>query len=98
VQHPHEEDGGDSAHRQKMSSRGLRGCFRSDSPVGLTDGAPALELDPGLEGRKRGRTQYSQKERKSRAAALTKWSSLPGLCKTARFIELGVGMNKRLPG
>jgi hypothetical protein len=31
--------------------------------VGLTDGAPAHELDPGLERRKRGRTRYSQKER-----------------------------------
>jgi hypothetical protein len=38
------------------------------------------------------------KRRESRAAALTKWTSLPGLRKTARFVELGAGMNKRIPG
>jgi hypothetical protein len=81
-----------------MSNSGVRWCFGSDSQVGLADGAPAQELDPGLERRKRGRTRYSQKERKSKAATLTKWTSLPGLRKTARFVELGAGMNKRLPG
>jgi hypothetical protein len=38
------------------------------------------------------------KRRESKAATLTKWTSLPGLRKTARFVELGAGMNKRLPG
>jgi hypothetical protein len=37
--------------------------------VGLADGAPAQELDPGLERRKRGRTRYSQKEREQSCGA-----------------------------
>jgi hypothetical protein len=37
------------------------------------------------------------KRRESRAVALTKWSSLPRLRKTTGFVELGTGMNKRLP-
>jgi hypothetical protein len=70
VQHPHEEYGGCSAHRQKTSSSGVRWwCFGSDMQVGLADGAPAQELDPGLERRKRGRTRYSQKEREQSCGA-----------------------------
>jgi hypothetical protein len=94
VQHPHEEDGGRqcSLAEDEQHTRGASGGTRKwDSPTVLR--LRSLTLDWREE-----RSDSVQPKGESRAAALTKWSFLPGLRKTARFVELSAGMNKSLPG
>jgi hypothetical protein len=63
--------------------------------VGLADGAPAQELDPGLERRE---VRLSTAKRREQSCGAHQMEFLPGLRKTARFVELSAGMNKSLPG